>query len=545
MVDDLEEQSSEGIDVQHYLGIVRRRHFHFLIPFFVAWAVVWAASWVLPPRYLSSTLILVEQPTMPQEYVKPNVNDDLQERLQSITQQILSRTRLLHIIDQFNLYAGPRSKGSPDAKVDRMRKDIGIDVVRDERRQITAFNVSYMSRDPHLAQAVTSELTNLFINENVEESTKQANDNTKFLEGQLETARKTLSEQEEKVREFKAQYVGEMPDQLASNLQILSGLQSQLQTEENALNTARQQHVYLQSMVDQYRTMQGASKASDGTPTVGLPALDQELDKLKAQLADLSSHYTDRHPDVRNLKEQIAKTEKMRDQLVASMKAKDAAAHTEGQTEAQTDGSDAAASSGTADPTQVSLLAPIQGQLKSNQVEITNHERSIAALKVKMDEYQGRLNQEPIREQQLADLTRGYDQSKSNYDDLLKKKNDSAMATSMVVQQRGERFQVIDAPSFPQRPDFPNRLKFCGIGLGIGLALGVVVAGAFEFMDDRMYDEKELKKLLPAEVIAEIPAIVNVADQQRATLKVWLGWATAAVVFVTILAGSAISFLRG
>jgi succinoglycan biosynthesis transport protein ExoP len=537
MVDDLEEQSSEPIDLQHYLGVVRRRHFHFLIPLFLAWAVVWGASWVLPPRYLSSTLILVEQPTMPKDYVTPNVNDDLQERMQSITQQILSRTRLLHIIDQFNLYAGPRSNGSPDAKVDRMRKDIAIDLVRDERKQITAFNVSYTSRDPHLAQAVTSELTNLFINENVEESTNQARDNTKFLEGQLETARKALSEQEEKVREFKAQHVGEMPGQLASNLQILSGLQSQLQNEEDALNTARQQHVYLQSMVDQYRTMQGSSKTSDGTPTVGLPALDQELDKLKAQLADLSSHYTDRHPDVRNLKEQIAKTEKMRDQLVASLKTKDASA--------QADGGDTAASAGSTDPTQASLLAPIQGQLKSNQVEIANREHTIAALKTKMDEYQGRLNQEPIREQQLADLTRGYDQSKANYDDLLKKKNESAMATVMVVQQRGERFQVIDPASFPQKPEFPNRLKFCGIGLGIGLALGAAVVGAFEFMDDRMYNEKELKKLLPAEVMAEIPAIVNLADEQSATRKVWLGWATAAVVFVTILAGSAISFLRG
>jgi polysaccharide biosynthesis transport protein len=541
MVDDLEEQSPESVDIQHYLGIVRRRHLHFLLPLFLGWAVVWGASWVLPQRYLSSTLILVEQPTMPQEYVKPNVNDDLQERMQSITQQILSRTRLLHIIDQFNLYARPHSQPSPDQKVDFMRKDIGIDLVRDAREQITAFNVSYTSRDPRVAQAVTSELTSLFINENVEESQNQAKDNTRFLEGQLETARKSLSEQEEKVREFKAQHVGEMPGQLASNLQILSGLQSQLQNEEDALNTARQQHVYLQSMVDQYRTMQGSSKTSDGTPTVGLPALDQELDKLKAQLADLSSHYTDRHPDVRNMKEQIAKTEKMRDQLVASMKAKDAAAHTE----AQTDGGDTASGSGNTDPTQASLLAPIQGQLKSNQVEISNREHSIAALKVKMDEYQGRLNQEPIREQQLADLTRGYDQSKANYDDLLKKKNDSAMATSMVMQQRGERFQVIDPPSFPQKPDFPNRLKFCGIGLGIGLALGVVVAGAFEFMDDRMYDEKELKKLLPAEVMAEIPAIGNLADQQSATRKAWLGWATAAVVFVTILAGSAISFLRG
>jgi polysaccharide biosynthesis transport protein len=538
MVDDLEEKS-EGLDVQHYLGIVRRRHLQFLIPLLVGWAVVWGASWVLPSRYMSSTLILVEQPTMPKDYVTPNVNDDLQERMQSITQQILSRTRLVHIIEQFNLYSGPRSQGSPDKKVDRMRKDIDIDLVRDARNQITAFNVSYTSRDPRVAQEVTSELTNLFINANLEVSQQQSEDTTKFLEGQLEAARKTLTEQEEKVRQFKAQHVGEMPAQLATNLQILSLLQSQLQNEEDALNTAKQQHVYLQSMADQYRALQESSRSSDGTTTVGLPALEQELDKLKAQLADLSSHYTDRHPDVRKLKEQIAETEKARDQFLASMKDKKPDATATGN-EAET-----AAAQGGGNSAQANVLAQVQGQLKSNQVEIANREHAIAALKAKMDDYQSRLNQEPIREQQLADLTRGYDQSKANYDDLLKKKNESAMATSMVMQQRGERFQVIDPASYPQKPEFPNRIKFCGIGLGFGLALGVVIAGAFEFMDDRLYNEKELKKMLPAQVIAEIPAMVDLADQQRDTRQLWLGWATAALVFVTILAGSAISFLRG
>src|SRR5438045_2276068 len=112
MVDDLEENSSEGLDLQHYLGVARRRHLHFLIPLFLGWALVWGASWVLPPRYQSSTLILVEQPSMPSEYVKPNVNDDLQDRLQSITQQILSRTRLLHIIEQTDPYGGERNKRS-------------------------------------------------------------------------------------------------------------------------------------------------------------------------------------------------------------------------------------------------------------------------------------------------------------------------------------------------------------------------------------------------------------------------------------------------
>ena len=535
MVDDLEESTPEALDLQHYLGIVRRRHLAFLIPLFLGWAVVWCASWVLPPRYESSTLILVEQPTMPKDYVTPNVNDDLQARLQSITQQILSRTRLLHIIEQLNPYGGEPNKRSPDEQVERMRKDIEIELVRDNSNQITAFNVHFSSRDPRIAQQVTSEVTNLFINENLEVRQRQSEDTTQFLESQLETARKSLADQEDRIRQFKAQHVGEMPAQLASNLQILTGLQAQMQSEEDALNAARQQHLYLQTLADQYRSIQGSPKGVDGVTPVGLPALDQQLDKLKTQLADLRSHYTDRHPDVRKTLEQIAETEKMRDQLLAAIKTK--------APESPAAGGDPA-TPGT-DPVQSSMLAPIQSQLRSNQLEVANRERAIVTLKAKIEDYQGRLNQEPIREQQLADLTRGYDQSKANYDDLSKKKNESRMATSMELLQQGERFRMIDPPSYPERPVFPNRLKFCAMGLGIGLALGLVVAGAFEFMDDRLHDAKELRKLLPAEVIGEIPSIENVSDAQDAQRKILIGWATAAFVFATILVGSAFSYLRG
>jgi succinoglycan biosynthesis transport protein ExoP len=538
MVDDLEEKSSEGFNLQHYLGVVRRRHLQFLIPLFIGWALVWGASWVLPPRYQSSTLILVEQPTMPKNYVTPNVNDDLQERMQTITQQILSRTRLMNIIEEFNLYASDHSKRTADEKVELMRKDIGIELVRDARNQITSFNVTFSSRDPRMAQHVTSELTNLFINENLEVRQQASEDTTKFLESQLETARKILSDQEDKIRQFKGQHVGEMPGQLASNLQILSGLQAQLQTDEDALNTARQQHVYLQTLADQYRSLQGLSKNADGTVEGGLPALDRELDKLKGQLADLSSHYTDRHPDVRKLKEQIAKNEKMRDQLAAGLKTRTA----ESSVDATVPGGNPSQG---LDSAQSTMLAQVQSQLRANQVEITNREHSITTLKAKVDQYQGRLNQEPIREQQLADLTRGYEQSKSSYDDLLKKKNESRMATSMELLQRGERFRVVDPPSFPQKPEFPNRLKFCGIGFGVGLAFGLVVAGAFEMLDDRLHNADEIRKLLPAEVIGEIPAIVNVSDAQMAERRVWVGWATAGLVLATIVAGSAFSYLRG
>jgi polysaccharide chain length determinant protein (PEP-CTERM system associated) len=530
-----EEQNSQGLDVQHYLDVARRRHLPFLISLLLGWLLVWGASWILPASYKSGTLILVEQPTMPKDYVVPNVNDNLQDRLQSITQQILSRTRLLHIIDQLNLYGGSHSQTTPDEKVESMRKDIEIELVRDtHNNQITAFNVYYSARDPHIAQQGTSELTNLFINESLEVRQQQSEDTTKFLESQLENARKSLADQEAKIQEFKGQHVSELPSQQASNLQILSGLQSQLQNEQDALNTAKQQRVYLQTLIDQYRTIQGTPRTDDGTPT-GLPAIDHELDRLKSQLADLSSRYTDRHPDLRKLRNQIAETEKTRDQLLADLKNQNNGSQPDGGTVARD----------VANPSQNSAMVQLQGQLQANQSEITNREQAIAGLKARINDYQVRLNQEPVREQQLADLSRGYDQSKANYDELLKKENGSEMATSMERLQQGERFRILDPPSLPLKPDFPNRVKFCGVGLGVGLMLGFVVAAAFEIMDDRLYSEKEIKDLIPVAIISEIPEIANLSDQQANKRKMWLGWAMAALVFAAIVAGSTFTYLHG
>jgi succinoglycan biosynthesis transport protein ExoP len=527
-----EEQNSEPLDMQRYLDVARRRYPHFLIAVFLGWVVAWGASWILPPSYKSGTLILVEEPTMPKDYVTPNINENLQDRLQNMTQQILSRTRLLRIIDQLNLYARSHSLITADEKVERMRKDIQIELVRDPGNEITAFNVYYSARDPHVAQRVTSELTNLFIDENLEIRQQQSENTTNFLEGQLETARQSLAEQEAKVREFKGDHVGELPSQQASNLQILNGMQSQLQNEQEALNAAQQQRVYLQALISQYRTLQGSARTADGTPT-GLPAIDKELDRLKAQLADLSSQYTDQYPDIRNLKAQIAKTEKMRDELVAELKKKSNRSK-------QSDDNTV-----TADPSDLSQNSPmlqLQGQVQSNQVEIKNREEAISGLKAKINDYQARLNEEPMREQQLADLTRGYDQSKANYDDLLRKKNESKMATSMEHLQQGERFRMLDPANLPLKPDFPNRVKFCGMGLAIGLALGVVVVGVFEFLDDRLHSEREITTLLQMTVISEIPEVLTPSDERSSKKRILLGWALAALVFAAILAGSAFSY---
>jgi succinoglycan biosynthesis transport protein ExoP len=530
MDENFEEQQSEEFDIKRYLQIVRRRHLQFILPLFLGWLLVWGASWVLPVRYKSGTLILVEQPTMPKNYVEPNVSDDLQARLQSITQQILSRTRLLLIINKLNLYHDSRRHLTPDETVDKMRKDIDIELVRDAHDEITAFKINYSARDPHVAQQVTGELTSLFINENLKVRQQQSEDTTTFIRSQLENARASLAEQEAKVREFKGEHVGELPSQETSNLQILSGLQAQLQNEQDTLNTAKQQRVYLQTLIEQYRTLHTTSRTADGTPT-GLTSIDLELERQKAKLADLTSRYTDHYPEVENLRDEIAKTEKRRAVLVAELKTKG-------------NGVKQLNDDSVADPTQSSTPLQLQGQLQANQVEISNREQAVAELKARVNSYQDRLNTEPAREQELADLTRGYDQSKANYDDLLKKQNESEMATSMEHMQQGERFSVLDPPSLPLKPDFPNRLKFCGIGLGVGLLLGVVSVGGLEFMDNRLHSEKQIKALLPIAILSEIPTIVSPEDDRIEKKRMVLGWTMATLVLVTILAGSAFSYIH-
>lgn len=536
MSEAFEEPVAEPQDFGRYLDIVRRRHLQFLIPLFVAWALVWGSSWFLPARYRSSTLILVEQPTMPKNYVVPNVNDDLQDRLQSIQQQILSRTRLLEIINDLHLYPSrPHHSMTPDDQVDRMRRDIGeIELVRDSQNEaITAFRISYSSPDPRVAQKVTGELTNLFIDANLKVRQQESEDTTHFIENQLATARASLAEQEARIRDFKGAHEGELPTQQATNLQILSGLQGQLQNEEDALNAAAQQRVYYQTLIDEYRTLRSPGHIDGADPT-DLPAIEDQLDKLNAQLSDLSTHYTDQYPDVQKVKRQIAHLEKMRDDLLAKARNPPPAGKQHAAPPAQS----------LSDAARSGPLLQIQSQMLATQTEIANREKAIAGLKARINDYQARLNAEPASEQRLDDLTRGYEQSKANYDDLLKKENESQMATSMEEMQQGERFTMLDPPSLPLKPDFPNRLKMCEAGLGAGLALGTLVVVALEFFDDRMHSDKEIRKLLPVAVISEIPAIECAADELDSRKRVVLGWTVAALVFVTILAGTAFSYLH-
>lgn len=529
MEEDFQDNPTEIPDLNHVLGVMRRRRWHFMLPLVAGWLIVWGASWFMPSVYRSGTLILVEQPAVPERLVASNIDNDIQRQLDSITQQILSRTRLVQIIDHLNLYPNDRVHKTPDDLVEVMRKDIEIELSKGDDRKLSAFNIYYSNRDPKMAQLATSELASLFISENLEQRQKRSENTTQFLEDQLVQARQKLSEQEARMREFKDRHIGELPSQTQSNLQILGGLQAQLQAQEDSLNRARQQNTYLESLLGQYRSLDRGTKPGE-TP-VGVAAIDKELDRLRAQLADLTSRYTEKHPDVRKTKEQIAATERTRERAVAAMNS------------ANDDGADSSATA--AASAKSAPVLELESQLKANRSEIANRQAEIRDLQNKVGEYQGRLNRAPLMEQQFADINRDYDQSKAYYDSLLAKKNQSEMATDLEKTQQGEHFRMLDPPNLPVKPDKPNRLKLCLMGLMVGIVLGGGTVAGMEMAGGKVHTEREIKKLVPFEILAEIPTLQTVEEQAATRRGNLLAGAAAALILLCILAGSALTYLRG
>jgi len=196
------------------------------------------------------------------------------------------------------------------------------------------------------------------------------------------------------------------------------------------------------------------------------------------------------------------------------------------------------------DPKSASLLE-LESQLKANRLEIANREAEIKDEQNKINQYQARLNMAPVMEQQYADITRDYDQSKTDYEALLAKKNQSEMSTDLEKTQQGERFRMLDPPNLPAKPYKPNRLLLCGAGLAVGLVLGGGFAFGKEKLSGKIYSEREIKKLVPFDVIAEIPTIESLEELSSDRRAAWIAGATAVVIVGFILLGSAVTYLYG
>jgi polysaccharide chain length determinant protein (PEP-CTERM system associated) len=488
---------------------------------FACWLAVWSASWLMPSVYRSETVILIEQQKVSEEYVVANVTVDLQQRLESMKQQILSRTRLQHIIEQNGLYR-EAYKTNPDEVIEQMRnRDVDAHVIENpgHRGQFSAFKITYSAGSAKLAQQVNAQLTSLFIDENIEEQSQRTESTTEFLSSELDTARARLAEQESKIKQFKAGALGQLPSQMETNVRILSGLQDRQHSLSQSLNRAQEQKLYFESLLTQYRSV----KVEDEKGANSLPAIEEQLTKLKQELADDQTKYTPDHPDVLRLKRLIVRTEKQRDEIQARL---------------NSGAGETAPSSASHDARTMTPILQFESQLKANQQEIADTKRELQQVEQQIGAYQSRLNGMPIREQQLADLTRDYDQSKANYDSLLKKQMESQMATNLQKRQQGEQFRIIDPPSLPKKPVSPNRAKLSLLGLVVGFLFGVGLAILVEAVEDKVRSEEEVTRIVNLRILAGVPHIYTPAEENKRRAQKILEWSCAGVMLVVMVAAN-------
>jgi succinoglycan biosynthesis transport protein ExoP len=538
MPDNPNEQVPSGWE--EYFAIVMRRRWWILLPLFLAWLAVWAVGLILPTTYQSEALISAEQQKVSDQYVMENVNMNLQNRLQSTTQQVLSRASLQAIIKRFKLYsAPPRMSGffRPKDPIDQMRNDIKIELVGSPgyRGEFVTFKIHYTADTPELAQQVNNELTSLFINENVRAERQLSENTTAFLENELVDARAKMEEQEAEVSVFRAKHVGNLPSQLQSNVQILAGLQAQLVSTQHALDASTQQKIYLESLLQQYQSAQ-ASLGGDSA-VISTRALDKELQDLRLRVQDLLTRYTDDHPDIVALQDKIAKTEALRKQAEAEIASNQ-------QTGKPTTAIDFSAAEGVQRGAPTAIMQ-LQSQLKANHMEIQNEQQHAKDLESQTAAYQARLNMTPETEQELAVISRGYDEAKFNYNSLLQKQTQSQLATSLGQQQQGQQFRIIDPPKLPNKPSAPNRFLISVVGLALGIVLGLSVATFLELTDVRFRQEKDLEGLVPARLLVGIPRLSTPKEDRSRLMARWMECGAVAVIALFMFVGNLYTYYNG
>jgi succinoglycan biosynthesis transport protein ExoP len=530
--------ANAGISLADYRRIFIRRRWSFLLPCCLIGLIGAGAAYFWPLSYRSDALILIEQQKVPTQYVKPNVVNNLQSRLDTMTQQILSRTRLQKLIEDFHLYADKRTTYMIDDLVDTMRKNISVQPVQSPGRQdeLTAFHISYTANSPDTAQRVTSELTSLFIEYNLRTRAEDSASTTAFLGAELQAAATELAQEERRMQTFKMENLGQLPEQLQANLQVLVSLEGQLEAVTNELERAEQQKVYLTSIRAEYKALQSDGAESAG-PVIGLDGVPHSSDlttaettltDLKKRYDDMLGRYTSEYPDVLTTKKEIAHWEAIVKQLKARPPLSSA--------------SPGATRASTVPQGVRSAIVDAESRLKATDLEIASHKRDEITLQKRIAQVQDELKRAPLLEQQFAQINRDYENARANYQSLLQKQQQSQLATQLEQRQQGEQFRVLDPAKRPDKPVPPTRLQIVLIGWMLGVVAGLGWLVLREFLDSTIRGKSDLALRTRVPILACIPTHMSPKQEREQKWRLRLEFA-AGVLLVLAVIGSGIGSL--
>jgi polysaccharide chain length determinant protein (PEP-CTERM system associated) len=490
------------------LRILWRRKWVLVVPLVIIATVTAVIARRLPNRYRSETLVLIVPQQIPESYVQPTVSARLEDRLASLNQQILNRTRLEQIIREFDLYAEERRTAIMEDVVDRMRsRDIGVQttgaVGRD--RAAPTFRISFSAPDPRTAMRVTERLASLFIEESLRDRATLAEGTNQFLDTQLLDARNRLVEQEKRLEAYRQKHAGELPSQLSSNLQAMQNIQQQLQRMSQSIAQDRDRQLMLDRLISEAEALAEIPVATTTGGRVdesGLSAA-QLLELRRAELRDFELRMRPGHPDLERAKRVVAELEQKVDQEALQQPLSPGG-----------DRSRAGVPLNRADAQRQARMREMEAERDALPRRIAQKEKELARMQDVLGSYQARVAAVPSRETELVELTRDYETIRNAYTSLLAKSENARMSASLERRQIGEQFRVLEPARMPERPISPNRVQINTMGALGGLALGLGLVLLLEYRDRTMRTENDVRSALGLPVLAVIRTL-GIPDERR------------------------------
>ena len=510
---------------EEVLRIAWRYKWVVVLPLFVCTIGAVGFAQLLPDKYRAETLILVVPQRVPESYVRSTVTARIEDRLQSIGQEILSRTRLERIIKDFNLYVNQRRTGIMQDVVDQMRNDISVDVVKGD-----AFRITYVGDNPRTVMQVTDRLASLFIEENLKDRALLAEGTNEFLEAQLEDSRHRLIEQEKKLEVYRMQHSGELPSQVDANLQVIQNTQIQIQAVLESMNRDRDRKLAAERALADLNVPTEAVAPAQATPSPDpeIPAgsLAEQLGIAKRTLQTAELRLTPEHPDVIRMRRVVTELQQRSDaEALAAPLSSDALPQ-------------ASTPRTPAQSARDNRIKELKGELENLDRQILAKQAQERRLQQITAQYQSRVEAVPARESELAELTRDYTTLQQMYTNLLSKKEESNIAANLEHRQIGEQFKLLDPARLPERPYSPQRRFIALVGALTGLGLGIALIALLAYRDSSLRTEDDVITVLRVPVLAQVP-IMRTPTESRRIRRVRLGYSFGGV-FLCVLGGATV-----
>jgi polysaccharide chain length determinant protein (PEP-CTERM system associated) len=520
------------LDFEDYVDILRRNGRWIIGPVFAGLVISTVVAFMMQDTYVSTALIRIVPQQISQELVQNVTPQDVVDRINGMAQSILSRNTLTTLITSHGLYKKEIASEPMEDVVNTMRTAIKIlptAGVAMSGKSLPAMQVSFSYRDRYLAKAVCDDLVSRFMGQSTQDTLDSQSQANQFFNDEFDRAKQDLDALEKKISDYRQRNAGRLPDDMQTNMSQMNALEGRLSslTEQATRNAEHRMmlETELRTAKDRLASIRAASPQL-AAHNQKLTDLDHKIEKLEDDIAAMKDRYTDDYPNLQAAKEQLALLQRERDEVSKEKPVKtdapvvDNSAVSRERLDAQ------------------AAIEQLQTQLKANQIEAQQLSTETAAVNNSLRVYQGRVEEVPAGEKEYVDLLRDRDLAKARYDDLEVKKEKSAVSMDLERRKQGESLEVLDQASLPDTPTAPKRQLIIPIGAVIGLMLGIALVAVREVKDTSLKNLKDARLYTQLSILGSIPLLENDLVVQRRKQIMWVGWATATLAGLAIVAGS-------